>query len=248
MSEDTAKQENTVDTKQQSAETAAPVADTPKEEAKKEATAPTAAPATAEKKADDRPRRTTQKRNFRSKAPRRRERVKPEYEQKIISLRRVTRVMAGGRRFSFSAALVIGDRKGRVGVGLGKASDTSLAIQKAFNDAKRNLVKLQLTDEFSIPFETDAKFNSATINLRPNGGRGLVAGSAARTILDFAGVRNVTAKALSRTRNKINIARATMLALDPFVVARGAAAAPAKKAAEKTDMKKDAPKGAPKKA
>ena len=169
--------------------------------------------------------RRTSKRNFRSKAPRR-EKVKSDFDQKIISLRRVTRVMAGGRRFSFSVALAIGDNRGRVGVGMGKANDTSLAIQKAFNDAKRSLIKLRLDDTNSIPFETDAKSSSGIVNLRPNGGRGLVAGSAVRTVLDLAGIRNVTARVLSRTRNKVNIARATLVALEPFVIARGSSVAP----------------------
>ncbi len=165
----------------------------------------------------------TAKRNFRSKAPRR-EKVKPDFDQKIILLRRVTRVMAGGRRFSFSVSLVIGDKNGRVGVGQGKASDTSLAIEKAFNDAKNNLIKLKLNDDMSIDFGTQAKFNSAQVELRPNYGRGLVAGSALRTVLEFAGVRNITAKVLSRSRNKMNNAYATLAALDPFVSARGSAA------------------------
>ncbi len=168
-------------------------------------------------------RKKTAKRNFRSKAPRR-EKVKPDFDQKIILLRRVTRVMAGGRRFSFSVSLVIGDRNGRVGIGQGKAGDTSLAIEKAFNDAKSNMIKLQLNDDHSIDFATQAKYNSAQVELRPNYGRGLVAGSALRTILEFAGVRNVTAKVLSRSRNKMNNARATVEALQPFVIARGAAA------------------------
>jgi small subunit ribosomal protein S5 len=166
------------------------------------------------------------KRNFRSKTPRRTERVKPDFEQKIVAARRVTRVVAGGRRFSFSIALVIGDKQGRVGIGLGKANDTALAIQKALHQAKKNLVQVRLTDDKTIPFESEAKNKSARVNLRPNGGRGLVAGSASRVVLDMAGIRNVTAHVISRTRNKINNARATIDALDPFVIARGTAALP----------------------
>ncbi len=167
------------------------------------------------------------KRNFRSnnnnRGPRP-EKVKPDFEQKIVSLRRVTRVMAGGRRFSFSAALVIGDRQGRVGFGMGKANETSIALQKAFNQARRNLVKLHLSDTRSVPFETKSKSNASVVELRPNGGRGLVAGSAARIVLDLAGVQHTTARVLTRSRNKMNIARATLDALDMYVSARGAAA------------------------
>lgn len=191
----------------------------------------TATPATSEATSTnenkEEPRRAT-KRNFRSKAPARggasRERVKPEFDQKIISLRRVVRVMGGGRRFSFSVAMVLGDKQGRVGLGVAKAGDTSQAIQKAVNIAKQNMVKLQLTDDHSLPHEVEAKFNSARITLRPNFGRGLVSGSAVRTILELAGIKNVTSRVLSRSRNQINNAKAAIDALEPFVVARGASA------------------------
>lgn len=185
---------------------------------------PAAKSVTSETKEE--PRRAT-KRNFRSKAPQRggsRERMKPEFDQKIISLRRVVRVMGGGRRFSFSVAMVLGDKQGRVGFGVAKAGDTSQAIQKAVTIAKQNLIKLQLTEDHSLPHEVEAKFNSARITLRPNFGRGLVSGSAVRTILELAGVKNVTSRVLSRSRNQINNARAALAALEPFVVARGAAA------------------------
>lgn len=152
-----------------------------------------------------------------------RERPKPEFDQKIISIRRVTRVMAGGRRFSFSVVMVIGDKKGRVGVGIGKAGDTSLAIQKAINNAKKNIVKLKLNDSHSINHEVATKYSTARVELRPNHGRGLVAGSAIRTVLELAGTKDVTGRVLSRSKNKLNIARATISALDPFVGARGRA-------------------------
>lgn len=141
------------------------------------------------------------------------ERVKPEYDQKMIGIRRVARVVAGGRRFNFSVTLVAGDRKGKVGVGLGKAGDTSLAIAKAFNDAKKNMVKLSLTKTSSLRHEVDAKYGSSVVILKPAKGRGIIAGSAVRTILDLAGVKDVNAKILSRSKNKLNIARATINAL-----------------------------------
>lgn len=141
------------------------------------------------------------------------ERVKPEFEQKIIDIRRVTRVVAGGRRFSFSVALVIGDRKGSVGVGTGKANDTSLAIEKAFRSAKKDLTKLRLNKNNSIPHAVWAKYSSASIMIMPNKGKGLVVGSSARIVLDLAGAKDTTAKILSGSKNKLNIAQATVKAL-----------------------------------
>jgi small subunit ribosomal protein S5 len=146
----------------------------------------------------------------------RRQRPVSEFAQKIIGIRRVTRVVAGGRRFSFSVAMVMGDKKGSVGVGTGKAGDTALAIQKAINQAKRNMVTLDLNEDNSIPHEVSAKFNSAQVMMMPNYGRGVVAGSAVRSVLELAGVKDVTGKINVRTKNQINIAKATLKALDSF--------------------------------
>lgn len=156
--------------------------------------------------------------SFKKGGPRgqRSERVKPEYEQKMISIRRVTRVVSGGRRFSFSVSLVVGNKRGVVGVGVGKAGDTSLAIQKAYNAAKKSLVKINLEDNHSIPYEVKAKYNSAEAMLMPNDARGLVAGSSVRIVLELAGVKDVTGKVLSRSKNQLNNARATIKALAPF--------------------------------
>ncbi|MBP9711717.1 MAG: 30S ribosomal protein S5 [Candidatus Pacebacteria bacterium] len=140
-------------------------------------------------------------------------RPKPEFDQKIISIRRVTRVVAGGRRFSFSVALIAGDKKGAIGLGLGKAGDTALAINKALRNAKKNMVRLKLTKTMSIPFEVKAKFSSAQVMLMPNKGRGLVAGSVIRDIIKLAGIKDVTGKILSGTKNKLNNAKAVMEAL-----------------------------------
>ena len=136
-----------------------------------------------------------------------------EFEQKIIGIRRVTRVMAGGRRFTFSVAMVIGDKKGRVGVGLGKAADTALAIEKATRAAKKSMLTLALTDSKSLPIDISAKFCASEVVIRPSKGRGLVAGSSVRTVLELAGVTDVTAKVLSRSKSPINNARAAMKAL-----------------------------------
>ncbi|HEY4480265.1 MAG TPA: 30S ribosomal protein S5 [Candidatus Paceibacterota bacterium] len=144
---------------------------------------------------------------------RRPERVRQEFDNKIISIRRVTRVIAGGRRFSFSIAVVVGDKKGRVGVGIGKAGDTPIAVDKAVRSAKKNMITAPLTKHGSIAHEVEAKYSSARIQLLPAPGKGVVAGSAVRTVLELAGVSQVSAKILSRSKNKLNIARATIKAL-----------------------------------
>lgn len=145
----------------------------------------------------------------RERAPRERS----EFDQVNIDVRRVARVMAGGRRFSFSVTVVIGDRKGRVGVGLGKGADTALAIDKAVRDARRHLITVPTTKGGTIAHEVSAKYASSTLTLVPSPGRGLVAGSAMRTVLELAGVKDVVGKILTRTKNKLTIARATVAAL-----------------------------------
>ena len=141
------------------------------------------------------------------------DRPRNEFEQKMLNIRRVARVATGGRRFSFSVAMVIGDKKGKVGVGLGKANDTSLAIDKAIRNAKRNMITVNTTKTSSISHEVSCKYSSARIVIRPAPGRGVVAGSAVRNVLDLAGVKDVTAKILSGSKNKLNIARAAIEAL-----------------------------------
>lgn len=157
-------------------------------------------------KRDSRPRG----KNSRSKGA---ERAKQEFDQKIIAVRRVARVVAGGRRFSFSVFLVAGNRNGKVGVGTGKAGDTAGAIEKAMKDAKKNMLTLKLTETKSITHESFAKYSSAQVFVRPAPGRGLVAGSAVRNVLELGGARDVNAKVISRSKNKLNIARATIKAL-----------------------------------
>lgn len=154
-------------------------------------------------------------RGARGRGPRRpgREKERSEFDQTTIQVRRVARVMAGGRRFSFSVVVVIGDRKGRVGVGIGKGQDTALAIDKAVRDARRNLITVPLTADRSIRHTVSAKYASSTLTIIPSPGRGLVAGSAVRTVLEYAGIGNVVSKILTRTKNKLTIARATIEAL-----------------------------------
>lgn len=140
-------------------------------------------------------------------------RERGEFDQVTIDARRVARVMAGGRRFNFSLVIVIGDRKGRVGVGLGKAVDTALAIDKATRDAKKHLFTVPRTKSGSIPHQVSSKYASSVVEIIPSKGRGLVAGSAVRTVLDLAGVTDVVTKIHTRTKNKLTIARATVAAL-----------------------------------
>ena len=144
---------------------------------------------------------------------RRDERARPEYEQKIISIRRVTRVMAGGRRFSFSVAMVIGDKKGKVGVGIGKAGDTQLAIEKAMRDAKKHLIVIPMNKDQHIAHDVHTKYASSEVMIMPAPGRGLVAGSSVRNVLELGGVKDVTAKIFSRSKNKLNNAKAAIEAL-----------------------------------
>src|SRR3989338_11086170 len=130
-------------------------------------------------------------------------RVKPEFEQKIVSLRRVTRVMAGGRRFNFSVCLVAGNKKGSVGVGQGKASDTQLAIEKAFRDAKKNMIAVNTTKEMSIPHEVEAKFSASRVKIMPVRGKGILAGSSVRAVVELAGLREIAANLFSKKKKKV---------------------------------------------
>lgn len=145
-----------------------------------------------------------------------RESHRSEFEQKVIDIRRVTRVVAGGRRFGFRVTVVVGDMKGRVGVGVDKGGDTAVAIEKAVNKAKKNMIKAKLTDDMSIPYEVQVKYGATELLMRPSPGRGIVAGSAVRSILQMAGATDVVAKLLSRSGNKLNNARATVQALQSF--------------------------------
>ncbi len=135
-----------------------------------------------------------------------------EFEQKIVDLARVTRVMAGGKRMRFRAAVVIGDKKGRVGFAVAKGADVSLAVNKAVKKAKKDLLHLKLVDG-TIPHEVVARFCGAKVLMKPaKKGRGLIAGGAVRLFLDLAGVENIVCK-MQGSRNKINNVKAVMNAL-----------------------------------
>ena len=143
----------------------------------------------------------------------RRERIRPEFEQRVVNIRRVTRVVAGGRRFNFSVVMILGDKKGTVGVGIGKAGDTALAIEKAIKDAKKNMIKVPLTKTMSIPHAVSAKYCSSLVVISPAPGGGRVAGSSVRNVLELAGVTDVMSKIHSRSRNRLNNARVAIEAL-----------------------------------
>lgn len=145
---------------------------------------------------------------------------KEEFDEQVVDLRRVARVMAGGKRFRFRATLIIGDRKGRVGVGMGKGADVAQSVGKAKNDAKKNLINVRL-EHGTIPHEVSAKFSAAHVVLKPaKEGNGLVAGGAVRAVLGLAGVRDITAKVLGRTPNKVTNALATIEALKGLTLVR----------------------------
>lgn len=147
------------------------------------------------------------------RGPRREPRAKPEFDQKIIDIRRVTRVASGGRRFSFAVSMIAGDKKGKVGVGTGKGGDTALAVDKAFRNAKRHMVSINLTKSGSIAHEVKAKYSSSHVEMMPAKGKGVVAGSSVRDVIDLAGIKDITAKLRSGSKNKLNNARAAVAAL-----------------------------------
>ena len=138
---------------------------------------------------------------------------KGEYETKLLDLARVTRVTGGGKRLRFRAVVIAGDKKSKIGIGIDKGRDVSQAIEKATNRAQKNLISVVIV-EGTIPYPVEAKFGPARVLLKPQKrGRGLVAGGAVRTICDLAGIKNISAKILSGSKNKLNNARATIEAL-----------------------------------
>jgi small subunit ribosomal protein S5 len=141
--------------------------------------------------------------------------VKPkeEFESKLLDLARVTKVTGGGKTMRFRAVVVIGDKKNKVGIGVAKGKDVSQAVEKSTRLARKHLIEIPSVEE-TIPHTAEAKFGPARVLLRPQTkGRGLVAGGVVRVICHLAGVKNISSKLLSRSRNKLNIARATITAL-----------------------------------
>ncbi len=140
-------------------------------------------------------------------------RPKSEYKDKILDLRRVTRVVAGGKRMSFRATIVIGDEKGHVGIGVGKGLDVAQAMDKGKIKAKKNLIAVPLKGR-SIPHEVLAKYSAAQVIIKPAKlGHGLKAGGSVRDVLLMAGVKDATSKTLGTTKNKLTNALAAVEAL-----------------------------------
>ncbi len=138
--------------------------------------------------------------------------IKDDFEQRILEVARVTRVMAGGKRMSFRACVAVGDKKGNIGVGLGKGADVTMAVNKAVNRAKKTMIRVPIVKE-TIPHEIRQKFGAALVLLKPAGlGKGVIAGGVVRPILDLAGVKNATSKIIG-SNNKINNAQCVILAL-----------------------------------
>ena len=136
-------------------------------------------------------------------------RKEDELERRLVSVRRVVKVVKGGRTLSFSATMVVGDKKGNVGIGSGKASETSVAVEKAFQSAKKNM-KHVTTLGTTIPHEIQGKFGTSTVLLLPaKEGTGVIAGGAVRAVVDLAGIKDIVTKSYGG-RNKINTIKATL--------------------------------------
>ena len=135
-----------------------------------------------------------------------------EFEQKIIDIARVTRVMAGGKRMRFRACIAIGNKKGRIAIGLAKGADVAGAVTKAVNKAKKNFIDVPIVNE-TIPHEIYQKVGAAKILFKPaKKGRGIIAGGAVRVVLELSGIKNITSKILG-TGNKVNNVKCTIEAL-----------------------------------
>jgi len=135
-----------------------------------------------------------------------------EFEQKVIDVARVTRVVAGGKRMRFRTCVVIGDQKGKVGVGIAKGSDVTISINKAVNAAKKRLFQVPVIND-TIPFRIVKKFKAALVLLKPAPrGTGVIAGGSVRAVVELAGIKNIVSKMLG-SNNKINNVKATILAL-----------------------------------
>ncbi len=138
--------------------------------------------------------------------------AKQEFKEKVVNVSRVAKVVKGGRTFRFSALVVIGDGKGRIGIGTGKSAEVPEAIKKATDDARKNVVTISLVNN-TIPHEYTTNFGASKVILKPAvEGTGVIAGGAVRPVLELAGVKNVTAKTLG-SRNSRNVVYATLKAL-----------------------------------
>lgn len=141
-----------------------------------------------------------------------RAREKPEFEEIVVKVKRCTKVTKGGKRMSFSALVTVGNRKGQIGFGKGKAREVPFAVEKAIKAAKKNLVTVSLKDT-TIPHQVEAKEGASIVIIRPAAkGTGIIAGASVRAVLELAGIENVLAKILGST-NPMNVIKATVKAL-----------------------------------
>ena len=139
---------------------------------------------------------------------------KVKYEEKVIQVTRVTKVVKGGKKLTFRAIIIVGDTKRKVGVGVGRADDVNLAMDKAILNGKKNLITVPLTLNYSVPHVVKAGFGACSIMIRPAKlGTGVIAGGSVRTVLELAGIKNVVAKQFG-SNNILNNAQATILALN----------------------------------
>jgi len=162
------------------------------------------------KKAD---KKSDNKKNFKSRPKKTFEKPKSDLEDKVIAINRVTKVVKGGRQFRFAATVVVGNRKGRVGIGLGKAKEMPDAVKKATQAATKNLINVDLIDNRTISHEITVKVGAVRVMLKPAAeGTGVKAGGPVRDVLELAGVKDVLSKSLGSS-TKVNMARATLNAL-----------------------------------
>ena len=154
----------------------------------------------------------------RGKGRPRQKREKPEFDQQILDLARVTRVTKGGKQLSFRCCVVIGDRKGRVGFGIEKGKDVQIAVEKAFNQAKKRMIRIPFIKD-TIPHRVESKFGAAKVMIKPAPrGSGIIAGSSVRVVLELGGVPNASGKIMGKTNNKVTNVKATFAALEKFKV------------------------------